>query len=198
MEIKRAVECGDDIREKISEVYVNAFYNNVLKHFSKDKAKLIKAFAHGFELEYFYVAIIDNEIAGITACMGKGQFCFKIKTKTLIKHLGIFKGLFAGFEFNQFRMASPKLDKNTALIEYVATSEKHLRKGVASALVKYLLTLPEYEFYVVEVDGTNAKAVSLYYKLGFRAVSMKIYVEATYVSMRYAKKQNNGVLTNGA
>jgi ribosomal protein S18 acetylase RimI-like enzyme len=187
MEIKRAIECGDDIREKISEVYVNAFYDNVLKHFSKDKAKLKKAFAHGFVLEYFYVAIIDNEIAGIIACMGKGQFCFKIKIKTLIKHLGIFKGLFTNFEFNQFRKASPKLDKNTAIIEYVATSEKHLRKGVASALVKYLFTLPEYEFYVVEVDVTNMKAVDLYKKLGFRSIYMKVYVEATYFSMKYTK-----------
>jgi GNAT superfamily N-acetyltransferase len=121
--------------------------------------------------------------------MGKGQFCFKIKLKTLIEHLGIFKGLFTYFEFNQFRKASPKLDKNTALIEYVATSEKHLRKGVASALVKYLFTLPEYEFYVVEVDGTNRKAVDLYNKLGFKAVNMKIYVEATYISMKYTKNK---------
>ncbi|MDR2718306.1 MAG: GNAT family N-acetyltransferase, partial [Treponema sp.] len=152
-----------------------------------------KAFAHGFMLEYFYVAIIDNEIAGIIACMGKGQFCFKIKIKTLIKHLGVFKGLFANFEFNQFKKASPKIDKNTAIIEYVATSEKHLRKGVASALVKYLFTLPEYESYVVEVDVTNTKAVDLYKKLGFRAVYMKIYVEATYFSMKYTKKQNNEI-----
>jgi ribosomal protein S18 acetylase RimI-like enzyme len=70
----------------------------------------------------------------------------------------------------------------------VATSEKHLRKGVASALVKYLFTLPEYEFYVVEVDVTNTKAVDLYKKLGFRAVNMKVYVEATYFSMEYTKK----------
>ena len=60
MKIKRAVECGDNIRERLAEVYVNAFYDDVLKYFSKDKAKLIKIFACGFMLEYFYVAIMDK------------------------------------------------------------------------------------------------------------------------------------------
>ena len=43
MEIKRAVEFGEDVRERLSEVYVNAFYDDVLKYFSKDKAKLKKS-----------------------------------------------------------------------------------------------------------------------------------------------------------
>jgi len=30
MEIKRAIEFGDDIRERLSDVYVNAFYDDVL------------------------------------------------------------------------------------------------------------------------------------------------------------------------
>ncbi len=78
MEIKRAAEFGDNIREKLGEVYVNAFYDDVLRYFSKNKTKLIKLFACGFLLESFYVAIIDNEITGMAACMSKGEVCIKL------------------------------------------------------------------------------------------------------------------------
>jgi len=52
MEIKRATNLADDIRERLSELYVEAFYNDGLKYFSKDKTKLKKAFTHVFVLEY--------------------------------------------------------------------------------------------------------------------------------------------------
>ncbi len=84
MEIKRAAEFGDNIREKLGELYVNAFYDDVLKYFSKNKTKLIKIFACSFLLECFYVAIMDNEIIGMVACMGKGDVCIKLDFKTIV------------------------------------------------------------------------------------------------------------------
>ena len=81
MEIRRAIELGDNIQVKLSELYVNAFFNDGLKYFSTDKTKLVKVFAHVFLLEYFYIAIIDNEIAGMISCMGKGPFCMKLDKK---------------------------------------------------------------------------------------------------------------------
>ena len=43
MEIKRAIEFSENIRDKISDLYVNGFYDVGLKHFSKDKSKIIEA-----------------------------------------------------------------------------------------------------------------------------------------------------------
>ena len=188
MEIKRAIECGDDIRERLSEVYVNAFYDDVLKYFSKDKAKLKKVFAHGFLLEYFYVAIMDNEIVGMAACMGKNKICFKFNIITLVKYLGILKGLLTNFGFNQFVKGFPKLNEKTALIEYLATDKKHLRTGVASTLVKALFALPEYKNYILEVIETNSKAINLYTKIGFKAEYLKIYFPKKYIGMKYTKE----------
>ena len=187
MEIKRAIEFGDDIRERLSDVYVNAFYDDVLKYFSKDKAKLKKVFAYGFLLEYFYVAIIDNEIVGMVACMDKGKICFKFNIKTLVKYLGIFKGLLTNFGINQFIKGFPKLDEKTALIEYLAIDTKHLRKGIASTLIKSLFTLPEYQNYILEVIETNSKAINLYTKIGFKAEYLKIYFPKKYIGMKYTK-----------
>jgi ribosomal protein S18 acetylase RimI-like enzyme len=188
MEIKRAIEFGDDIRERLGEVYVDAFYDDVLKYFSKDKAGLIKAFARGFLLEYFYVAIIGNEIVGMVACMGKGKICFNFDLKTFIKYLGLFRGLFTSFGISQFIKGFPKLDEKTALIEYLAVDTKHLRMGVASTLVKSLFTLTEYKNYLLEVIGTNTKAINLYKKLGFKVEYIKIYFPKTYIGMKYKKE----------
>ena len=188
MEIKRAIEFGDNIRERLSEVYVNAYYDDVLKYFSKDKAKLKKVFAYGFLLEYFYVAIIDNKIVGMVACMGKGNICSKFNIKTLVKYLGLFRGLCTNFGLNQFIKGFPKRDEKTALIEYLAIDTKHLRTGIASTLVKSLFTLPEYQNYILEVIGTNTKAVNLYKKLGFKAVYLKTYFPKMYIGMKYTKE----------
>ncbi|MDR2477964.1 MAG: hypothetical protein LBD48_01480 [Treponema sp.] len=45
MEIKQAIEFGGAIKEKTSEIFVDA-YGKEMKFFSKDRNKLIKAFAH--------------------------------------------------------------------------------------------------------------------------------------------------------
>jgi ribosomal protein S18 acetylase RimI-like enzyme len=188
MEIKRAIEFGDDIRERLGEVYVDAFYDDVLKYFSKDKAMLKKVFACGFLLEYFYVAIIDNEIVGMVACMDKSNICINFNLKIFIKYLGLFRGLLTSFSINQFIKGFPKLDEETALIEYLAVDIKHLRIGVASTLVNSLFTLTEYKNYLLEVIGTNTKAINLYKKLGFKVEYLKIYFPKIYIGMKYIRQ----------
>jgi ribosomal protein S18 acetylase RimI-like enzyme len=187
MEIKQATEFGDNIREKLGELYVNAFYDDVLKYFSRNKTKLRKLFACGFLLDCFYVAIIDNEIIGMVACMGKGEICIKLDLKTIIKYIGLFSGLIINFWLKQFLKGFPELDENTALIEYLAIDTKYLRKGIASTLVKSLFTLTEYESYILEVIETNKKAIKLYNKLGFKYVNIKPYFPGLYFGMKYTK-----------
>jgi ribosomal protein S18 acetylase RimI-like enzyme len=191
MEIKRATEFGDNIREKLGELYVNAFYDDVLKYFSKNKTKLIKVFACGFLLDCFYVAIIDNEIIGMVACMGKGEVCIKLDLKTIVKYIGLFRGLIINYWLKQFLKGFPKLDEKTALIECLAIDTKHLRKGIASTLVKSLFTLTEYKNYILEVIGTNKKAINLYDKLGFKVAYIIPYFPRIYFGMKYTKEENN-------
>jgi ribosomal protein S18 acetylase RimI-like enzyme len=187
MEIKRASEFGDNIREKLGELYVNAFYDNVLKFFSRNKAKLIKIFACIFLLDCFYVAMIDDEIIGMVACMGKDDSCIKLDLKTIIKHIGLLGGLIINFWLKQFLKVSPEHDEKTALVECLAIDTKHLRKGVASTLVKSLFKLTEYKNYILEVIGTNKEAIKLYSKLGFKIENIKPYFPSLYLGMKYTK-----------
>jgi ribosomal protein S18 acetylase RimI-like enzyme len=176
IDIKRAIELGDNIREKLSELYVDAFFEDGLKFFSKDKEKLKKAFCHVFELEYFYVAIIDNEIAGMIACVGRGPFCMNLSKKIFIKYLGFFKGLFTWFAFRKYKNRCKNLDADTAMVEFLATNIKYRNMGVATSLFKHLFTLPEYHYFVGEVADTNPRAFELYKRLGFKETSRKKFI----------------------
>ena len=193
MEIKRALEFSDNIREKISELYVEGFFDVALKHFSKDKAKLIEAYAPMFPLEYFYVAVIDNEIAGITACLGKGNVCLNLDRKLFVKHFGIFWGFMAYFTNKQYikNLPTHTMDYETAVIEYVVTDSKYRGMGVASALINHIFALPEYKHFLIEVADTNVSTIELYKKLGFQETHRTKYMPKSginyWIHMKYTK-----------
>ena len=176
MEIKKALDFNGNVREKISGLFADAFGKD-LSFFSKDKNTLEKAFAHMFALEYFYIAVIDNEIAAMAVCIDSAHFCIKHNPKILIRHLGIIKGIAASMVFTHYFNKYPKyplkLGEKTASIEFVAARTAYRKRGAASSVIKYLLTLPEYDTYVLEVADTNTDALALYRKLGFREICRK-------------------------
>jgi ribosomal protein S18 acetylase RimI-like enzyme len=173
MEIKRAKDLNDNIRGKISELFVEAFEKD-LKIISGDTNKLTKAFSHMFALDYFYIGIIDNEIAGMMACVDKKHFCINHNRKTLIKNLGVIKGLLANMIFTKYFNKYPKypvdIDEKTGSIEFVATNKKYRKRGIASSIMEYIFSLGAYDKYILEVADTNEQALRLYEKLGYREV----------------------------
>jgi ribosomal protein S18 acetylase RimI-like enzyme len=173
IEIKTAIGLNENISEKISKLFVEAFGEH-LKAFSKDTNRLVKAFTHIFILDYFYICIIDNEVAGMIVCIDKEHYCLNPKLKILIQHLGLIKGLITYFMFKKFFNKNPKypieVDYKTGSIEFVATSEKYRNKGIASSIMKYIFSQNKYDKYILEVADTNEKAVHLYQKLGFNEV----------------------------
>ena len=195
MEIKRAIEFEENIRDKITELYVEGFFEDGWKFFSKDKIKLKRAFAPLFELEYFYVAVIDNEIAGMIACMNKDKFCLNINIKIFVKYLGIFGGLLAYFGNKNFLSKfQNETETKLAIPEFLVTDEKFRKRGVASSLMKYLLALPEYEHYVIDVADTNTASLNLCQKLGYKEVSRKKFMPRSginyWIRLKYSKEND--------
>jgi ribosomal protein S18 acetylase RimI-like enzyme len=174
VEIKLAKDMSGNINEKISALFVEAF-GKELKIISKDTNKLVKAFAHMFVIDYFYVAIIDNEIAGMMVCVDKDHYCINHNKKTLIENLGLIKGLLANMIFKKYFNKYPKypieINEKTGSIEFVATNNKYRRMGIAASIMEYIFSLNMYEKYILEVADKNEKAFNLYKKLGF----MEIY-----------------------
>jgi ribosomal protein S18 acetylase RimI-like enzyme len=188
MEIKRAVELDGNVRDKISEIFVDGFSND-FRSFSNDKDKLTKAFAHMFVLDVFYVAIINNEIAGIMACTNMSTNCIKHDKIVFIKYFGIIKGIFLNYLFKFYFQKFPKYpietNERTASIEFVATLEKYRGKGVASTVLKYLHSISEYDEYVLEVADINLKALKLYEKMGYKEIYRKKEKFSKYSGINY-------------
>jgi ribosomal protein S18 acetylase RimI-like enzyme len=173
MEIKPAKDLTENINEKISTLFVEAFGKD-LKIISKDTNKLTKAFAHMFVPEYFYIAIIDDEIAGMMVCVDKEHYCINHNKKILTGNLGLIKGLLANMIFKKYFNKYPKypvdIDEKTGSIEFVATNNKYRKMGIATSIMEYIFSLNMYEKYILEVADTNEKAFNLYRKLGFKEI----------------------------
>ena len=173
MEIKLAKEMHGNINEKISELFVEAFGKD-LKIISKDANKIIRAFSHMFVLDYFYVGIIDNEIAGMMVCIDINHCrdCFNQNKKILIKELGFVKGLLANMIIDKYINNYPRYPFNVegkiGSIETVATNKNFRKKGIATKIMEYIFSLNMYEKYILEVEDTNESAYNLYKKLGYK------------------------------
>lgn len=182
MKIVRASELGHETKIKMSEIFVDGFYQ-WLKFFSKDKDKLTWAFSHMFNQEVFYVAVVDTDIAGIAACTDGKVSSVHLEWKELIKHLGFFMGTISYFILkNEFEKKSYPFDRmeEMGMVEFVATSEKYRGQGVATAIINDIFNTTPYDVYALEVADTNLNAVKLYEKLGYR--------EFLRVKQKYSKQ----------
>jgi ribosomal protein S18 acetylase RimI-like enzyme len=197
MEIKRANSFEENyIRTKISEIFVDGFEDWFVT-LSKNKELLVKAFSHMFVLDMYYVAIIDNEIAGITACTNGIIGAMDHNRKELIKHFGFIKGSIINMIFNkEFGKPAIETGEKSGSIEFVATLRKYHRQGIASGLINGIIKMTEYNEYILEVADTNYNALKLYEKLGFKEFKRiehkyKKQSGINYLAYMKYKKENN-------
>lgn len=187
VKIIRASELGNsnDTKMEVSKIFVDGFFQ-WLRFFTKDKGKLEKAFSHMFNLDVFYVAIIDNEIAGITACTDGKVSSVRLESKKLEKHLGFLMGIIAYFalkrEFEE-KQYPFEIKRGMGMVEFVATSTRYRGQGVATAIMEHIFDATPYGVYALEVADTNTSAVKLYEKIG--------YVEFVRVRQKHSKR--NGI-----
>lgn len=170
MEIKQASEFGENIRKKISDIFVDGFIQ-WLQYFSKDSEKLSRAFAHMFILDSFYIAVMDGQPAGIAACTDGKTPPIRLQSKELRRHLGLIMGTIAGKILKRELENHPypfPVESGWGSVEFVATDAKHRGKGVASSIIQHIVAETPYSTYILEVADTNTSAVKLYEKLGFR------------------------------
>lgn len=130
--IVKANKTDLDVRKQMGEIFADGF-KQWLGYFSKDKNVIAKAFSHMFMLDQFYVAIRNNEVAGVAACTDGKTFSVKLNNKELRKHLGYFKGIMAGiFLKKEFEAPYENFPPNTGSIEFVGTAKKFRGQGIAS------------------------------------------------------------------
>jgi ribosomal protein S18 acetylase RimI-like enzyme len=171
MKFIRANELTFDARGQLSRVFVEGFYDWI-KHFSKDKEKLVLAFAHVFSLEYFYVAVQGETIAAMAACT-RGFSPIELNRPEFVRVMGFIRGNIAYFMLNRHMVRNSypfSLGKNTGTIEFVATAQNFRRQGLGYELLTFIMQENPHDSYILEVADTNENAVRLYEKLGFREI----------------------------
>lgn len=158
-----------DPRPQMGRIFAEGFYQ-WLKYFTKDKEKLIKAMAHIFILDYFYLAVEGDKITAITACTDGKTPPVALDKKTLCKTLGFITGriTYAVLTKNLVNHSYPfEVMPQTGSIEFVATAPEFRGKGAAYGLISHIIESTSYADYILEVADNNTSAVRLYDKLGF-------------------------------
>lgn len=168
IEIVAARDLGEDFRRPIAAVFADAFGPD-FSYFAKSTSQLTDTFEHMLVLDLFYVALIGGAPAGITACTDGRQQCVRPDRAQLRRHLGVINGTIADFFFRrEFGGTVAEAGGTTASLEFVGTATAHQGKGVATALLTHLLSLPRYdEYLLVDISDINTTALTLYEKLGF-------------------------------
>jgi ribosomal protein S18 acetylase RimI-like enzyme len=172
--IIRADKLDSDVRIQMSEIFADGFAQ-WLGYFSEDKNKIAKAFAHMFILDKFYVAAVDDKIAGMAACTDCRTPSVRLNKKELRKHLGFFKGSIAGILLKkEFESPFTNPPQETGSVEFVGTASVFRGKGAASQIINHIINSTNYREYLIEeVADTNTPAMNLYKKLGFKEYKQK-------------------------
>ena len=169
MKIILAKEFESDTKNQMSKIFVDGFFQ-WLKFFTKDKTKLEKTFSHMFNLDNFYISVINDEIAGMAACSDGKTPSVILNKKEFKKNLGFFMGSFAYLrlrhEFEK-KVYPFEINSGMGMVEFVATSQNYRGQGVATSIIKSIIELSNYKELVLEVADTNINAVKLYKKIGF-------------------------------
>lgn len=168
MEIKPASDFGDQARMIISRLFVDGFAP-YFTYFSQDRDTLAAAFAHMFNVDVFYIAVLDGEPAGMAACNDGWDGSITCDAAEFRRHFGVIKGTIAGILLAR-ELEKPPIEsgKGIASVEFVVTATPFRGKGVATALLEHILDKTPFREYILEVADTNTSAIRLYKKLGFR------------------------------
>lgn len=207
----RADELGPHARTTVAELFADGF-GRELSYFvpggesfsgfdtttdlpDESKRALAVALEHMFVLDHFHVALLDGVPAALTICDDGTEHAFRPRWRELVRHLGPVKGTIAAVVFKrEFQKRTSDTAPGRAFVASVATARTFRGRGVGTALMEHLLTLPAYTEYVLEdIADTNTAALRLYKKVGYREFR-RVRVGHTkrtgiryYVSMRLSQ-----------
>lgn len=160
----------------------------------KDNQKVADAIANGLNMERFYVADVDGNVAGVLAISDCNGRAAKVEKVSLKKQLGLFKGIIGAFVLKEEFEKQLEYPVTTGYIEFVAVRKKYRKQGIASTMLRESMLLTNYQDFVLDVTDINEKAIRCYSSIGFEEFKripekhgkQKGFNEKIY--MRYCRK----------
>lgn len=133
----------------------------------KDNQKVANAIATGLNIKRFYVADINGDIAGVIAISDCNGRAARVNNKSLIKHLGFFKGTIGALVLKEEFEGQLYYPITTGYIEFVALRKKYRKQGIATTMLKESMLLTNYQDFVLDVTDINNNAIKCYTNIGF-------------------------------
>lgn len=133
----------------------------------KDNQKVADAIATGLDIERFYVADINGNIAGVIAISDCNGRAARVNNKSLIKHLGFFKGTIGALVLKEEFEGQLDYPNTTGYIEFVAVRKNYRKQGIATTMLKESMLLTNYQDFVLDVTDINHNAIKCYTNIGF-------------------------------
>ncbi len=156
----------------VSELYTTAF-NNKFKNIIGDKKIASSILADGLNPKYCLSAYQNGSLMGVAGlCLGENCL-INIKFKTIIKKLGLFKGIYTAI-LASIIFKSKDIPADELLLDAIAVHENYRGQGIGSKLIEELFKWSKangFKAIHLEVVDENPKAKALYERLGFVAIS---------------------------
>jgi len=133
----------------------------------KDTQKVADAIAAGLDMERFYVADIEGDIAGALAVSDRTGRAARVDRASLKRQFGFLKGTIGAFVLREEFEGQLDYPISTGYIEFVAVRKKYRKQGIATAMLQGSILLTHYQDFVLDVTDINSAAIQCYISFGF-------------------------------
>lgn len=166
--VRRALETD---RKEIVDCILDAFdklFSDFIKSVGRNKVQ--KFLEETLQVDRFFLIENEQEIIGTLAISDiKGRaICGseKVAQRVFGPMIGwiLYRVHFKEFEIDHCG------SKNMGYIEFVAIKQKFQGRGLASVLMKRVISETDHEGYLLDVVDTNIPAIRCYSRLGFREI----------------------------
>ncbi len=134
----------------------------------KDNRKVADAIAGGLDMERFYVADINGDIAGVLAISDCNGRAARVEKASLKKQFGFVKGFIGALVLKEEFEGQLEYPVTTGYIEFVAVRKKYRKQGIATTMLQESMLLTGYQDFVLDVTDINQNAIQCYTKIGFK------------------------------
>ena len=168
IQIIKASKCSKMVNYEMSKLFVYSFFD-LFSSFCNDKVKLSKAFKHIFDMDKFYVVLLDGEVIGIGS-VSDGSSTINFSKFKLCRYLGLKTGKNI---FNYLTNIIVKrdydfdMDNECGMVEFIAVKEQYRNKKVGYTLVNHIMCDNKYVRYLAKVPDNNYSGKNLFEKIGF-------------------------------
>ena len=163
--IVSAMDIDEVQKRQMLEIYVDGFA--YMYSFTKNRAKLIELAGSLIDFSKSYVCLCDGVVGGVLGLGTSDKRSFTVNEDVCRKLFGDVKGKALAKILRAMCEKQLVKSKTHLLIDYIATNSCLRGMGVATDLMEFALSLPEYNECYLDVLSKNTKAKSLYEKLGF-------------------------------